>query len=178
MQRRWIRAHVMIPFLFAITVPGHGTLAAHQTSAPGLVVEHLRVEHDENALGLGTRTPRLSWWIRGPARGIVQAEYQIQVARTADDLTRGRNLVWDSNRVTSSESTLRPYAGPAVESRRRYYWRVRVSDSTYRESAWSMPAWWEMGLLDPSDWTAQWIEPDLQEDPSVARPAPITPRRF
>ena len=62
-------------------------------------------------------------------RGIVQAEYQVQVARTADDLTRGRHLVWDSTRVKSRESTLRPYEGPGVESRHRYYWRVRVWDS-------------------------------------------------
>ena len=142
------------------------------------MVDHLRVEHDENPLGLGTRTPRLSWWIHGDARGIVQAEYQVQVARTADDLTRGRNLVWDSKRVKSSESTLRPYDGPAVESRHRYYWQVRVWDATNRESAWSAAAWWEMGLLDPSDWTAQWIEPDLQEDTSMPQPSPMLRRAF
>ena len=44
--------------------------------------------------------------------------------------------------------------------------------------AWSAPAWWEMGLLAPSDWTAQWIEPDLPEDPSMPQPSPMLRRAF
>jgi alpha-L-rhamnosidase len=170
----------LVVTLFLLTVPahGHGTPAAPEKSAPGLTVDHLRVEHDENPLGLGTRAPRLSWWLHGNARGTAQAEYQIQVASAADDLTRGRRLVWDSGRVKSSESTFRAYEGPGVEARHRYYWHVRVWDSKGGASAWSAPAWWEMGLLAPSDWTAQWIEPDLPEDPSVPQPSPMLRRAF
>jgi alpha-L-rhamnosidase len=164
--------------LAGLVAHGHGTLAAPEKSAAELTVDHLRVEHDENPLGIGVRAPRFSWWIHGHTRGIAQGEYQVQVARAADDLTRGRRLVWDSSRVRSSESTFRPYEGPAVESRQRYYWRVRVWDANGRASAWSAPAWWEMGLLAPSDWTAQWIEPDLQEDPSVPQPSPMLRRAF
>ncbi len=183
MRRGWTfaggahsRACLLLVTVLAVLAHGHGTLAAPEKSAPPLTVDHLRVEHAENPLGLGTRAPRLSWWIHGDARGIVQAEYQVQVARTADDLTRGRHLVWDSTRVKSSESTLRPYEGPGVEARHRYYWHVRVWDAKGRASAWSAPAWWEMGLLAPSDWTAQWIEPELQEDSSVPQPSPMLRR--
>jgi alpha-L-rhamnosidase len=170
----------LVVTLFLLTVPahGHGTPAAPEKSGSELTVDHLRVEHDENPLGLGIRAPRLSWWIHGTARGIVQAEYQIRVASTADDLTRGRRLVWDSGRVKSSESTFRPYDGPGVEPRHRYYWHVRVWDSKGGASAWSVPVWWEMGLLAPSDWTAQWIEPGLQEDPSAPQPSPMLRRAF
>jgi alpha-L-rhamnosidase len=170
----------LVVTLFLLTAPahGHGTPAAPEKSGSELTVDHLRVEHDENPLGLGIRAPRLSWWIHGNARGIVQAEYQIRVASTADDLTRGRRLLWDSGRVKSSESTFRPYDGPGVEARHRYYWHVRVWDSKGGASAWSAPAWWEMGLLAPSDWTAQWIEPGLEEDPSVPQPSPMLRRAF
>jgi alpha-L-rhamnosidase len=170
----------LVVTLFLLTVPahGHGTPAAPEKSGTGLTVDHLRVEHDENPLGLGIRAPRLSWWIHGNARGIVQAEYQIQVAATADDLTRGRRLLWDSGRMKSRESTFRPYEGPGVEARHRYYWHVRVWDSKGGASAWSAPAWWEMGLLAPSDWTAQWIEPGLPEDPAVPQPSPMLRRAF
>ena len=65
----------LVATLFLLTVPahGHGTPAAPEKSGSELTVDHLRVEHDENPLGLGIRAPRLSWWIHGNARGIVQA---------------------------------------------------------------------------------------------------------
>lgn len=91
--------------LVSLAAPGDGTLAAAEKSAPAIAVDHLRVEHFDNPLGLGTRAPRFSWWMHGESRGLSQAEYQVQVARTADDLARGRRLVWDSTRVKSAEST-------------------------------------------------------------------------
>ena len=93
--------------LVSLAAPGDGTLAAAEKSAPAIAVDHLRVEHFDNPLGLGTRAPRFSWWMHGESRGLSQAEYQVQVARTADDLARGRRLVWDSTRVKSAESTYR-----------------------------------------------------------------------
>ena len=35
-----------------------------------------------------------------------------------------------------------------------------------------------MGLLSPEDWTASWIEPDLEEDYSISNPAPMLRREF
>ncbi len=186
MQRRWtlaaaVRGHAALIVLsigLTTLAPGHGTLAAQEKSVTALTVDRLRVEHFENPLGLGARAPRLGWWIHGDGRGIAQAEYQVQVARSADDLARGKRLIWDSTRVKSSESTLRPYEGPAVEPRQRYYWRVRVWDTKGRASGWSAPAWWEMGLLAPADWTAQWIEVDPPDDPSMPQPSPMFRRAF
>jgi alpha-L-rhamnosidase len=50
---------------------------------------------------------------------------QILVASTAERLSSGNGDVWDSGRTTSDESVDIAYAGPALESRRRYYWKVR-----------------------------------------------------
>ena len=50
------------------------------------------------------------------------------------------------------------YAGVALQSRQSVYWRVRVWGARTGESDWSAVAYWEMGLLRSTDWTAKWIE--------------------
>jgi alpha-L-rhamnosidase len=37
------------------------------------------------------------------------------------------------------------------------FWKVRVWDNKDSVSEWSRPAHWSAGLLNPSDWKAQWI---------------------
>ncbi|MFC4117261.1 family 78 glycoside hydrolase catalytic domain [Nonomuraea zeae] len=113
---------------------------------------HLRVEHLDEPLGIGTPRPRLSWWL--PAGSSRQLAYRIQ----ADG--------WDSGAVGSAASVLVPYEGPLPRSGQRVTWRVKVWTDT-GESGWSRPSWWEPGLLEPDDWTAAWISP---ADPRAAAP--------
>ena len=80
--------------------------------------------------------------------------------------------------MASDESTQRAYEGPALQSGQRYHWQVRAWDGGGTASAWSAPAWWEMGLLEPSDWKASWIEPDLPEDVKTSGPAPLLRHSF
>jgi len=98
--------------------------------------------------------PRLSWRIASTSRNTMQAAYQIQVAGSEASLARGANLLWDSGKVASDTSVFVEYRGPATVSRTRYYWRVRVWDTSSRASPWSPVAFWETGLLQPADWTA------------------------
>ena len=133
----------------------------------------LRTEYATGPLGIDVRKPRLSWQLQSGARGVVQSAYQVQVS----DSERSR-LLWDSGRVASSESTQRAYDGPPLSSARRYFWQVRVWDGAGRASGWSAPAWWEMGLLEPGDWKASWIEPGLTEDVTKPGPVPMLRREF
>ena len=50
-----------------------------------------------------------------------------------------------------------PYRGRALESSQQVFWKVRAWDKDGRESAWSRPASWTMGLLGESDWQARWV---------------------
>lgn len=76
----------------------------------------------------------------------------------AEDLLRkGGANVWDSGRTASDQSIYVPYDGPPLASRLRYFWRVRVWDAQGQPSPWSEATWWEMGLLEPNQWRAQWI---------------------
>ena len=139
-------------------------------------VEGLRTEYHANPVGMDVRNPRLSWRLHSERRGTAQSAYQIRVALDSADL--GRRPLWDSEKIASDASIFREYAGPPLESGRRYYWQVRVWDDRERATPWSRPAYWEMGLFDASDWRAIWITPDLVEDTSRSNPSPMLRRDF
>ena len=44
-----------------------------------------------------------------------------------------------------------------MQSRQRYYWKVRVWKNSREVSDWSAPAYFEMGLLSSDDWKSGWI---------------------
>lgn len=117
----------------------------------------LQCESMREPLGIDITSPRLSWQLQDDRHGAAQTAYQIRVATSLAQLKQASSLLWDSGRTTSSESVNVPYAGPAVTSRQRYYWQVRVWDQAGKVGPYSAPSWWEMGLLSPSDWNAKWI---------------------
>ncbi len=128
---------------------------------------HLRCEYLANPLGIDQTDPRLSWQSDNTERNWKQAAYQILVASSAEQLTTGTTDVWDSGKKNSDVSVDVAYAGPALESRRRYYWKVRVWDADGQLSESTESAWWEMGLLHSEDWDAKWIawqNPDDRAD--------------
>ncbi|HEX9765948.1 MAG TPA: family 78 glycoside hydrolase catalytic domain [Nitriliruptorales bacterium] len=125
----------------------------------------LRVEHLVEPLGITIARPRLSWRLPDDSRE--QHAYRV---RAGD---------WDSGRVGGDRSILVPYAGPEPSSGQRVEWAVKVWTDR-GESAWSAPSWWEVGLLEPADWTARWIEPDERGGPDAAvqRPGHLLRHEF
>lgn len=107
---------------------------------------NLRVEYLKNPVGIDISNPRFMWNAQG---GIRQRAYRILAG--ADGRT-----VWDSGRVESSRMTHIPYGG-RVASRTRIEWKVRLWDESGEEGDWSETAVFEMGLLNPKDWKADWI---------------------
>jgi len=144
----------------------------------GLHLSHLRCEYLECPLGIDIANPRLSWQTVAEGRGVFQTAYQVQVAENPEDLTEGQNLLWDTGKVASGSSIHIPYQGPALHSSQRCYWKVRAWDQHDQPSSWSKLAFWEMGLLKPSDWQAKWIEPDWEEDPRSQHPCPYLRKSF
>jgi alpha-L-rhamnosidase len=132
-------------------------------SAASATPVHLRCEYLENPLGIDVAIPHLSWQSDNTERNWRQSAYEVVVASNDESLRPGRADIWDSGKVNSAESVGIAYAGPPLESRRRYYWKVRVWDATGQVS--ESTAWWEMGLLRGSDWKAKWIHwKDLEDD--------------
>jgi alpha-L-rhamnosidase len=87
----------------------------------------------------------------------MQTAYQILVASSEEKLKAGEGDLWDSGKVISDQSTQVPYQGKGLSSRQHCYWKVRVWDKDGEANGYSDPASWEMALLSPSDWKAQWI---------------------
>ncbi|MBN1442082.1 MAG: alpha-L-rhamnosidase N-terminal domain-containing protein, partial [Planctomycetes bacterium] len=123
----------------------------------GIQPVDLRCEHAVDPLGIDALPPRLSWRLESAARGDRQSAYRILAASSPDRLRPGSTDRWDSGRVESDASVLVAYGGEPLRSRERIWWRVRAWDRDGRPSPWSPPALFQMGLLGPADWEAEWI---------------------
>jgi alpha-L-rhamnosidase len=128
----------------------------------------LRCNHLTNPLGQHDSTPRLSWRLATDGRrGALQTAYRIQVSTKRN----GPADLWDSKWVNSDATSGITYAGKALVSRQRAWWRVEIRDER-RQSSSSAPAFWEAGLLSAGDWQAAWIGSDLAGGPETGAPSP------
>jgi alpha-L-rhamnosidase len=135
--------------------------SAAQASSPAPVVSSLTTDTMTNPLGIDSTQPLLGWVITSAARGVSQSKYEIRVAQNENNLVSGQNPLWDSQIVNSGQSFGVPYGGPALASRTRYYWQVRVWDSYGNASAWSKPSLFETAFGNPSQFQGSWIgDPD------------------
>lgn len=135
-----------------------------RNSQPSLVnLQHLRCEYLQNPEGIDANQPRLSWQLFSDERGQSQTGYQILVASDSAKLANNEADIWDSKKVNSGQTTFIPFAGTALESGKKYFWKVKSWDANKNESAWSSIASWSMGLLDSTAWKAKWIgsEPEI-----------------
>ena len=140
-----------------------------------LSVEQLRCEYLTDPLGIDTTQPRLSWVLQSTQRAQKQTAYQILVASNEASLRGNHGDLWDSGKIRSDETLHVHYAGKPLAATQRCFWKVRAWDRDGKPSAWSTPAFWEMGLLAPGDWHAQWI---ARTTDTNSNPAPLLRRAF
>lgn len=117
----------------------------------------LSCDYAQDPIGIDNQKPRLSWIATSDIAGNHQTAYQILVASAPYILEKGTGDIWDSGMVQSEQSAHVIYEGPELKSRKRYYWKVRIWDASGNPSEYSHSASWEMGLLNPVFWRAQWI---------------------
>ena len=141
-------------------------------------VTSLKCEYHVNPIGIDVAQPRLSWQIVAEENNFMQQAYEIRVAESRDNLVKGKSLVWNTNKVSSSESVNVEYGGPAAKSMQRFWWQVRIWDAKNKTTAWSEPAYWEMGLLKAEDWKASWIRLGQEQDNTVSRSAQFFRKEF
>jgi alpha-L-rhamnosidase len=132
-------------------------------------VDDLRTENLKNPIGIDVLQPHLSWKLFSDQRNTSQSAYEIRVAADVASLAKGKTS-WTSGKVNSDQSIHVPYKGIALIAGKHYYWQVRVWDNKGAASPWSTVASWQMGLLQSSDWKAEWITPGYEEDSLYASP--------
>jgi hypothetical protein len=117
----------------------------------------LKTEGNVSPLGVEAASPRFSWRYATPERGFIQSAYRIVVASTPEKLKAATGDLWDSGKVRGFTTTNVPYAGAALKSAAKYYWRV-VGYDARNKVVLSNGSVFEMGLLSTADWgKAQWI---------------------
>lgn len=128
---------------------------------------HLQTEYLDKPIGLGIVNPRFYWNCEG---GIRQTAYRI-VCR------KGDQIMWDSGKVKSSSMTHIRYGGKVLSSRDIISWTVALWDENDNcgEAAESS---FEMGLLTPSDWKAEWISGQFKEAKNMRCPADCFRKAF
>jgi len=147
-------------------------------------ISSLRCEYMENPLGIDNKSPQLSWKLTSSGKDQTQTAYRILVASDAAELDKNVGDLWDSGKVDSSDETGVKYSGTPLVSGQMCFWKVMVWDRDGKQSKWSKPAYWSMGLLNTQDWKAVWIgfdRPRIDAESNYAKkklPYLLVPPRF
>ena len=142
-----------------------------------LSAQNLLVENKVNPIGIDVTSPRFSWQLVSDKRNVMQTAYEIRVSDNLRDLVKNKNIIWSSGKVFSDSSVHVSYKGKELQSNKKYYWQVRTWDNTGKSSAWSSPAFWQMGLLKYIRLESKMDKPGYIED-SIMRPSPLFRKDF
>ncbi len=134
-------------------------------------ITNLTVEMQDGSMPLATATPRFSWNYEATVDNVMQTSYRIIVASSEEKARRGEGDLWDSQTVDTSQMLYIPYAGTPLKSRDRCWWRVYTTvtygapaSRRHEETLESPIQYFELSLLDRSDWHARWIGRDYEDD--------------
>ncbi|UMB54125.1 glycoside hydrolase family 78 protein [Lutibacter sp. A64] len=116
-----------------------------------------------NPIGFYDSEPTFSWELPVLENNKSQSAYQIVVASSLDLLSNNADL-WDSKKQKSEQSTWIKYEGKSLQSRQKVYWKVKYWNQDGQASTWSAINTFELGLLNNSDWKAQWIGLDTKKE--------------
>jgi alpha-L-rhamnosidase len=113
-----------------------------------------QVNMTDNPEGVACDKIHFSWQLSSSLYDVKQISYQIEVARSYEDLTAGVSRYWLSPIINNNKSLWIPYGGKALESGKDYYWRVNVW--TNKGMFTSAISKWSTALKD-NEWKASWI---------------------
>jgi alpha-L-rhamnosidase len=122
-----------------------------------LTINDLKCENLCQPLGIATTSPRLSWNIVSSLNRTSQKAYEIVAASEIKLLNENKADLWRSGKIVSDESIFVPWQGKKLYPGSICYWKVRVWNQDDEISGWSEPSLFSVGLLNKSDWRADYI---------------------
>lgn len=122
-----------------------------------LTVTNLTCEYLKDPIGIGEKRPRFGWVLESDKNNVMQTSYHLQLCKESPDF---ENPLWDSGKVNSDQSAGVEYSGVELQSRTKYFFRVRITDNKGEESDWSDVSSFEMGILSVNEWQASFITAD------------------
>ena len=131
----------------------------------------LTAEWRVNPCGLDVPAPRLAWkqgqGLGKGAKDVTTVAWRVLAASSRALLDAGTGDLWDSGQVAGAQSVGVPYAGAPLATSQRVFWKVKTWCNYGKESDWSEPAEFTMGVVKPSDWKAKWIGPAPETRPDA-----------
>ena len=128
-------------------------------------VDALKCEGLENPLGIDNSEPHFSWKILSD-KPVRQEAYEILVASSESLLETGKADLWESGKVSSSESVMILYAGKPLKSRQLCYWKVK----TYTDagnSEWSKVQRFCVGIQGEDQMRGQYVGLGLGQEKAI-----------
>ncbi len=134
------------------------------------------VEHQIHPQALATNQPHFSWQYETTESNVVQQNYRIIVASTAENAQMGIGDLWDSKTVASNQmlNILMPcvsYTFEPLQSRDKAFWKIitTVTANGKKAKVESKVQSFEISLLEQKDWQAKWIGHEFEDDILVGK---------
>lgn len=120
-------------------------------------INKLTIEGQKTPIGIDIKSPELGWKTES-VDSKYQTAYQLQLSKDYGF----SEIFFDSGKVASDEQAHIKYNGLKLETRTRYFVRVKIWDEFDKESQFSEPTFFETGFLG-DEISAKWIEPEQEE---------------
>ena len=120
-----------------------------------ITITNPNVEQQFHEQALATAQPRFSWKYETTESEVVQQNYRIIVATTAENAQKGIGDLWDSGVVPSSQMLYIPYAGRELKSRDKAFWKVITTVTAKggkKAKVESEVKSFEISILNQEDW--------------------------
>ncbi|MDF2674801.1 MAG: Bacterial alpha-L-rhamnosidase, partial [Clostridiales bacterium] len=128
----------------------------------------LRTEYLLNPIGIDILKPRFFWNVQEAKK---QTAYEIRA-----EYHNGQ-AAWGTGKVNGS-NMFAYYEGEELKSRDRLFWKVRLWNEEGNSGDWSESSFFEIGLINKTDWKAKWITANTNIDRNNRYPCDYFRKQF